>query len=304
MTNNTEMILFENTTQVNDITKALKENITKFVDNMGTMNEKAVFVAKPLINKETPVNAAKMNAKQTLKFVEDRVQSQVTDTQETVLYSMSDYTQNTHISQTQRYDTNRFDILDKYIKNNKQNSKNLEISKEITPVKAYLNENDENGDTQLESLSMDLEIGKIVAKANDFGNNAIAGEIELRNGRKNQTTAMKQTQVETNRNTHLGQESQRTKETEVNTEEIGKENQENFMEIEQNSQIQLEDDSGEDIFDSQSETTIPFKIIEELNKIKSILNRRNERRTSTDSYSTESGYRSDSQKKCTKAGKI
>ncbi|XP_048480220.1 uncharacterized protein LOC119693278 isoform X2 [Plutella xylostella] len=46
---------------------------------------------------------------------------------------------------------------------------------------------------------------------------------------------------------------------------------------------------------TQTENVIPFKIIEELNRVKTLMSRRNERRLSTDGYSTDSGFVSDSQ---------
>lgn len=67
----------------------------------------------------------------------------------------------------------------------------------------------------------------------------------------------------------------------------------------------LNDDNlfDDDVTASQKEV-IPFKVIEELNKIKTFLNRKMDRRASTDSYSTDSGYRSDSQSKSSyKSGK-
>ncbi|XP_037296989.1 uncharacterized protein LOC115452601 [Manduca sexta] len=57
--------------------------------------------------------------------------------------------------------------------------------------------------------------------------------------------------------------------------------------------IDIDSNESDDMTDSQREI-VPFKVIEELNKIKAYLKKRNDRRTSVDG-SSDSGYRSDSQ---------
>lgn len=280
MSTDTQLNSLETATEVLERTNGIKEQITKFIRQEAVDSNEVATKNGQVTAESTQVITFAGSISTKAGQMDDIMLTGEVDTQETQLHSLTDYTQYSHFSLSQTED-NRFAILDKYLtsfcKTNHKTNAGLDAME--TDRATDSNHTHAYRDSTQHYLDLDLEIGKIKASKDAALASSSERTINVKDPMQNtQQGSAKESQVNT-------QEKETTKQKELD--------------------IPSDDtDSENEALHSQSETTIPFKIIEELNRVKSTLNRWNERKLTADSISTDSGYRTDSQAKSCRSGEF
>ncbi|XP_073966314.1 uncharacterized protein [Choristoneura fumiferana] len=249
------------------------------------------------------------------------------DSQETELYSLEAFTQNyTHVSQTQ---DEQFIISNKFIRSKVDNKHMAELTQgnsvvvdsgvENTKIRKEITENKEHG----YKFPTEYGCSKNVAPNKYIAPNCNALSLTKDRAREHDHNDNMETQYDYDKINILNEYEPVHNKTAahnnfaINTVNVidYKANNESHINIEQTQLRGLNEDENTELFDNGSENfaknnemevddktdsddnsqavKVPFKVLEELHRVKAFLSKKDRRYT--DGYSTDSGYRSDSQ---------
>ncbi|KAJ2941757.1 hypothetical protein O0L34_g10562 [Tuta absoluta] len=309
ITQEKENISFQNTYDMevemalNDILQPENELVNGLNINLSHDNNEIVFKE---LNKQTcAVNPRNGNTNNKVFNKENFVYNNInkdqnvtatnaTDnlTQATILYTLQGYTQNTY-SQSQYQN---IEIPKTFIHgNNNKHTINYINDNNINTEKN--NENERNTDIGRNNINihdnitqnpniLTVDSSQIQYIIDKNGKTyAVLNSIQLDKGQKMDDQSHKNNEMSSNLHNSMNREKEITaKNTEINTQENTE------FDTETNSQVfDIDEYLDKDI---DCEEVVPFKVVKELSRIKAYLNKRE--RPNTD-YSSDSGYRSDSQ---------
>lgn len=175
------------------------------------------------------------------------------------------------------------------------NQNDIDIT-QVEIIDIFKNMNTHNYDNEKNTVNTSQHLSQTILNDNNNNHDDVIDVVQVTNVNKDTNLYnYEDDTMQVNFNDNINCNKTNTQEIEINTLEEGTQNDMNVSR--KDISVLLEDSYDEET--SQTEL-VPFKVVEELNRVKSYLNRR-ERRMSYDG-SSDSGYRSDSQGRCSKSG--